>query len=59
MSGAFTTLLYLVSSLWIMAKTYEFEFGLVPIGDAYVGKTSISRRFVEGSFTDTIATIGM
>ena len=42
-----------------MAKTYDFQFKLELAGDVYVGKTSISHRFVEGSFTDTIATIGM
>ena len=42
-----------------MAKAYDFLFKLLLIGDSDVGKTAILRRFVEGSFTDTIATIGM
>ena len=43
-----------------MAKMYDFPCKLLLIGDDSVGKTSILKRFVEGSFTFyTIATIGM
>ena len=42
-----------------MAKTYDFLFKLLLIGDSGVGKTSILVRFSEDAFNSTfISTIG-
>ena len=43
-----------------MAKTYDFLFKLLLIGDSGVGKTCILVRFSEDAFNSTfISTIGM
>ena len=51
--------LYLSLSLSDMAKTYDFLFKLLLIGDSGVGKTCILVRFSEDAFNSTfISTIG-
>jgi GTPase SAR1 family protein len=43
-----------------MAKTYEYLFRLLVVGDSDVGKTSILLRFSEDAFNSTfISTIGI
>ena len=43
-----------------MAKTYDFLFKLLLIGDSGVGKTCILVRFSEDAFNSTfISTIGL
>ena len=43
-----------------MAKTYDYLFKLLLIGDSAVGKTCILFRFSEDAFNSTfISTIGM
>lgn len=42
-----------------MAKTYDYLFKLLLIGDSGVGKTSVLFRFSEDAFNNTfISTIG-
>ena len=42
-----------------MAKTYDYLFKLLLIGDSGVGKTCVLFRFAEGAFNATfISTIG-
>jgi small GTP-binding protein len=43
-----------------MAKTYEYLFRLLVVGDSDVGKTSILLRFSEDEFNSTyLSTIGV
>ena len=36
-----------------MAKTYDFFFKLVLVGDTGVGKTCVLSRYAEGAFNST------
>uniref|UniRef100_A0A0M3HR47 Ras-related protein SEC4 n=1 Tax=Ascaris lumbricoides TaxID=6252 RepID=A0A0M3HR47_ASCLU len=45
--------------LWVMAKTYDYLFKLLLIGDSGVGKTCVLFRFSDDSFNNSfISTIG-